>query len=210
MERVLDQQIHESNVAPFLQRIREMVGGRLRTGRLRVRHIHTLRATPQTAASTHSHRKTADTLNGISIHQILIRNKGIAATSPYDHKTDNGRVFGTLGQNDAGLFGKGGYEHNFFDDDRGKLDGQVYGTRVLGPYGDSSHLGGALNWQNPNAAASLEVSKQIHGPDSIMAGAGGRWPVGKNGDFSLEGTYYGKTSGYKPEYGGRGVFNYRW
>ncbi|CAG4944953.1 unnamed protein product [Parnassius apollo] len=127
----------------------------------------------------------------------------------FDHKTDNGRVFGTLGQNDAGLFGKGGYEHNFFDDHRGKLDGQVYGTRVLGPYGDSSHLGGALNWQNSNAAASLEASKQIHGPDSIMAGAGGRWPVGKNGDFSLEGTY-GKTSGYKPEYGGRGVFNYRW
>ncbi|XP_013168697.1 PREDICTED: gloverin-like [Papilio xuthus] len=126
----------------------------------------------------------------------------------FDHKTDNGRVFGTLGQNDAGLFGKGGYEHNFFDDHRGKLDGQAYGTRVLGPYGDSSHLGGALNWRNDNAAASLDVSKMIHGPTSVSAGAGGAWPVGKNGDFSLQGTY-GKTGGYNSEFGGLAKFNYR-
>ncbi|CAH2058085.1 unnamed protein product, partial [Iphiclides podalirius] len=126
-----------------------------------------------------------------------------------DHKTENGRVFGTLGQNDAGLFGKGGYEHNFFDDHRGRLDGQAYGTRVLGPYGDSSHLGGALNWHDSNAAASLDVSKQIHGPTSINAGAGGSWPVGKNGDFSVLGTY-GKTSGIPSDYGGKAIFNYRW
>ncbi|KAL0852727.1 hypothetical protein ABMA27_012556 [Loxostege sticticalis] len=35
LERVLDQQIHEGNDAPLLQRIREMVGGRLHTGSLR-------------------------------------------------------------------------------------------------------------------------------------------------------------------------------
>ncbi|XP_068623997.1 gloverin-like [Battus philenor] len=127
----------------------------------------------------------------------------------FDHKTNNGRVFGTLGQNDAGLFGKGGYEHKFFDDHRGRLDGQAYGTRVLGPNGDSSHLGGALNWKDSNAAASFDISKQIHGPTSMSAGAGGIWPVGKNGDFSLQGTY-GKTSGMNSEFGGKALFNYRW
>ncbi|CAH2101466.1 unnamed protein product [Euphydryas editha] len=35
LERVLDQQLHEGNDAPLLQRIREMVGGRLHTGSLR-------------------------------------------------------------------------------------------------------------------------------------------------------------------------------
>lgn len=38
LERVLDQQIHEGSDAPLLQRIREMVGGRLHTGSLRVRY----------------------------------------------------------------------------------------------------------------------------------------------------------------------------
>ncbi|XP_041977066.1 gloverin-like [Aricia agestis] len=125
-----------------------------------------------------------------------------------DRKMGDGRVYGTLGQNDNGLFGKAGYDHQIFNDGRGKLTGGVSGTRVLGPYGDSSHLGGGLNWQNSNAAASLDVSKQIHGPTSWNAGAGGRWPVGKNGDFSLQGTY-GKTSGMRPQFGGMGNFNYR-
>ncbi|XP_072941279.1 protein hu-li tai shao isoform X3 [Epargyreus clarus] len=35
LERVLDQQMHEGNDAPLLQRIREMVGGRLHTGSFR-------------------------------------------------------------------------------------------------------------------------------------------------------------------------------
>ncbi|CAH0698377.1 unnamed protein product [Spodoptera exigua] len=35
LERVLDQQMHEGNDAPLLQRIREMVGGRLHTGSMR-------------------------------------------------------------------------------------------------------------------------------------------------------------------------------
>ncbi|RVE42415.1 hypothetical protein evm_012930 [Chilo suppressalis] len=35
LERVLDQQIHEGSDAPLLQRIREMVGGRLHTGSVR-------------------------------------------------------------------------------------------------------------------------------------------------------------------------------
>ncbi|XP_069355578.1 gloverin-like [Maniola hyperantus] len=122
---------------------------------------------------------------------------------------DDGRVFGTLGQNGAGLFGKGGYEHQIFNDNRGKLNGQVYGTRVLGAAGDSSHLGGGLNWQNPNAAASLDISRQIHGGTSYQAAAGGKWPVGKNGDISLQGTY-GRQHGLPREYGGMANFNYRW
>ncbi|XP_061384732.1 gloverin-like [Danaus plexippus] len=127
----------------------------------------------------------------------------------FDKQIGDGKVFGTLGQNDKGLFGKGGYEHQIFNDHRGTLNAQAYGTRVLGPTGDSSNLGGALNWKNPNAAASFDISKQIHGGTSYQAAAGGRWPVGKNGDFSLQGTY-GKQPGMSREYGGLGSFNYRW
>ncbi|XP_022125815.2 gloverin isoform X1 [Pieris rapae] len=122
---------------------------------------------------------------------------------------ENGRVFGTVGANDDGLFSKGGYEHQFFDDNRGKLTGQLSGIRVLGPLGDSSNFGGGLNWENSNAAASLDVTKQIHGPTSWSASGGGKWPVGKNGDISLQGTY-DQISGRRPDYGGRAVYNYNW
>ncbi|CAG9792416.1 unnamed protein product [Diatraea saccharalis] len=125
-----------------------------------------------------------------------------------DHKTDNGRVFGTLGQNDDGLFGRAGVERNIFNDARGRLDAQAHGTRTIGPMGGSSALGGSLNWRNDNAAASFDVSKQIHGPTSWSAAGGGRWPVGKNGDFGVDGTY-SRFGGMK-DYGARGVFNYRW
>ncbi|KAJ2944825.1 hypothetical protein O0L34_g1717 [Tuta absoluta] len=126
-----------------------------------------------------------------------------------DHKIgQNGRVFGTLGSNDNGLYGKGGYEHNIFNDHRGNLNGQVTGTRVLGPNGASSHMGGALNWKNDRASASLEASKMIHGPASINAAAGGRWPVGKNGDLSAQG-FYSQTQGFGRDYGGRLNYNHR-
>ncbi|CAH0714944.1 unnamed protein product, partial [Brenthis ino] len=42
-----------------------------------------------------------------------------------------------------------------------------------------------------------------------QAAAGGRWPVGKNGDFSLQGTYR-RQAGMRREYGGLANFNYRW
>ncbi|CAH2098332.1 unnamed protein product [Euphydryas editha] len=127
----------------------------------------------------------------------------------FDKQMGDGRVFGTLGQNNAGLFGKAGYEHQIFNDQRGKLTGQAHGMRVLGPQGGSSHFGGGLNWKNPNAAASFDISKQVHGGTSYQAAAGGRWPVGKNGDFSLQGTY-GRAAGMRREYGGLANFNYRW
>ncbi|KAI5652132.1 gloverin-like protein domain-containing protein [Phthorimaea operculella] len=126
-----------------------------------------------------------------------------------DHKVgQNGRVFGTLGSNDNGLYGKGGYEHNIFNDHRGTLNGQVSGTRVLGPYGGSSHVGGALNWKNDRASASLEASKMIHGPTSINAAAGARWPIGRNGDLSAQG-FYSHTQGFGRDYGGRLNYRYR-
>lgn len=125
-----------------------------------------------------------------------------------DHKINNGRVFGTLGSNDNGLFGKAGVEKNIFNDHRGRLDGNAYGQRNLSPYGDSSSLGGGLKWQNNNAAASFDVNKQIHGGTSWNAAGGGKWPVGKNGDFGLQGTYSHMPHGIR-DYGARGVFNYR-
>ncbi|VVC98323.1 unnamed protein product, partial [Leptidea sinapis] len=68
---------------------------------------------------------------------------------------DNGKVFGTLGANDNGLF--------IFDDARGKLSGQVSGSRVLGPMGDASLVNGGLRYENSNAQASLDITMQIHG-----------------------------------------------
>ncbi|VVD01240.1 gloverin-like [Leptidea sinapis] len=121
---------------------------------------------------------------------------------------DNGKVFGTLGANDNGLFGKGGYEHQIFDDARGKLSGQLSGSRVLGPMGDASLVGGGLRYENPNAQASLDITKQIHGHTMYSAAAGGKWPVGKNGDFSVQGTY-NQMPGLR-DYGAMANYNYRW
>ncbi|KAM3963479.1 gloverin-like [Aphomia sociella] len=126
-----------------------------------------------------------------------------------DHKTSpNGRVFGTLGSRSESLFGKAGYQHNVFDDHRGKLDASAYGSRVLSPYGASSNLGGRLDYKNDRAAASLDVSKQIGGFTSYDAAAGGRWPIGRNGDFTMQGTY--SRFGPIQDYGARAGLNYRW
>lgn len=42
----------------------------------------------------------------------------------------------------------------------------------------------------------------------VEAAAGGRWPLGKNGDFSIDGTY--SRYGHIQDYGGRAGLNYRW
>ncbi|KAM3963600.1 gloverin-like [Aphomia sociella] len=126
-----------------------------------------------------------------------------------DHKTSpDGRIFGTLGSRDESLFGKAGYQHNVFDDHRGKLDASAYGSRVLSPYGASSNLGGRLDYKNDNAAASLDLSRQIGGFTAVDAAAGGRWPIGKNGDFTVQGTY--SRFGPIQDYGARAGLNYRW
>ncbi|XP_073961141.1 gloverin-like [Choristoneura fumiferana] len=100
----------------------------------------------------------------------------------------NGQVFGTLGSSDQGLFGQAGYKQVIFNDARGKLEGQAHGTRVLGPNGDSSLLGGTLNFSNKNAEAALDVSKQIGGPTSISATGAGKWNLDKNTEVSAGGT----------------------
>ncbi|XP_061705279.1 gloverin-like [Cydia pomonella] len=110
----------------------------------------------------------------------------------------NGNVFGTLGSNDQGLFGKAGYQGTIFNDARGKMDGQAYGTRVLSPAGDTSNFGGKLNWANENAKASVDISKQIHGKTTVEASGAGVWKVDKNTQLSAGGSLYHGGSG-KPD-----------
>ncbi|KAG6460579.1 hypothetical protein O3G_MSEX012084 [Manduca sexta] len=123
---------------------------------------------------------------------------------------NNGKVFGTLGQNDQGLFGKGGYQHQFFDDHRGKLTGQGYGSRVLGPYGDSTNFGGRLDWANKNANAALDVTKSIGGRTGLTASGSGVWQLGKNTDLSAGGTLSQTLGHGKPDVGFQGLFQHRW
>ncbi|KAI8423595.1 hypothetical protein MSG28_012673 [Choristoneura fumiferana] len=61
------------------------------------------------------------------------------------------------------ILGQGGYEHNIINDDRGRLAAQAYGTRVLGPTRDSTHLGSKLTWQDSNSMASIDASKRLGG-----------------------------------------------
>ncbi|XP_048007021.1 gloverin-like [Leguminivora glycinivorella] len=121
-------------------------------------------------------------------------NGGVTWNKPVGH----GNVFGTLGTNNQGLFGKAGYQGTIFNDARGKLDGQAYGTRVLSPAGDTSHFGGKLNWANENAKASVDISKQIHGKTTVDASGAGVWNVDKNTQLSAGGSLYHGGSG-KPD-----------
>ena len=123
------------------------------------------------------------------------------------HGSPNDKVFGTLGSRGESAFGKLGYQHNFINDDRGKLTGTAYGSRVLSPYGNSNHLGGRVDWASKHTSASLDVSRQMHGPTAIQAAAGGKWPVGRNGEISAQGTY--DRIGRMQDYGGRLGYTYR-
>nr|WJG69170.1 gloverin 2 [Dioryctria sylvestrella] len=88
----------------------------------------------------------------------------------YSHGvSDSGKVFGTLGSRGDALFGKAGYNHNIFDDNRGKLDATGYGAHVISPYGDSNHFGGRVDYTGAHSKASLDVSKQIHGMTSVSS-----------------------------------------
>ncbi|XP_063631915.1 gloverin-like [Cydia splendana] len=116
----------------------------------------------------------------------------------WDRSVGDGKVFGTLGSTDQGLFGKAGYKETVFNDARGKLDAQAYGSRVLGPAGDSSHFGGKLDWANDNAKAALDISKQIHGKTTVDASGAGVWNLDKNTQFSAGGGVSHTGSG-KPD-----------
>ncbi|XP_013139616.1 PREDICTED: gloverin-like [Papilio polytes] len=128
----------------------------------------------------------------------------------WDKQVGKGTVFGTLGNNDQGLFGKGGYKQDIFNDNRGKLQGQAYGTRVLGATGDSSLLGGKLNWNNVNkdANAAIEITKQIHGHTNVDAALSKVWNVDKNTRFSAGGTLNTDIGRGKPDYGVGATFEH--
>ncbi|CAG5052504.1 unnamed protein product [Parnassius apollo] len=143
-----------------------------------------------------------------------MQSRRIDPTRPCDmtwgKQVGKGTVFGTLGNSDQGLYGKGGYKQDIFNDARGKLEGQAYGTRVLGPNGDSSSLGGKLDWNNVNkdARATLEITKQIHGPTNLDASASKVWNFDKNTRLSAGGTVTQELGHGKPDYGVGATFQH--
>ncbi|XP_034826221.1 gloverin-like [Maniola hyperantus] len=123
----------------------------------------------------------------------------------WDKQVGNGKVFGTLGDKDDGsVYGKAGYKQDFFNDERGKLTGEAYGARVLGPNGDSSFLGGKVNWNNAakDAEANLELTRQIHGRTGAQADFSKVWNLDKNTRISAGGTVSQADLGRgRPDYG---------
>ncbi|KAI8423605.1 hypothetical protein MSG28_012673 [Choristoneura fumiferana] len=105
------------------------------------------------------------------------------------------------------ILGQGGYEHNIINDDRGRLAAQAYGTRVLGPTRDSTHLGSKLTWQDSNSMASIDASKRLGGRARVDVDAGGRWEPFKNAELTAGG-YYSHREGRNSDYGGRAIFKY--
>ncbi|GBP37513.1 Gloverin [Eumeta japonica] len=112
------------------------------------------------------------------------------------------------GQNDYGLYGKGVYEKNIFHDSRGKLDGRVQGTRVLGPFEDSSHVGGGLTWETNNAVSTLDLNKEIGGRTRLDATYGGKWHLDPRTDFSLGAGYSQTFPGSGPQFGINGKLTF--
>nr|ANS56420.1 gloverin 1 [Bombyx mandarina] len=128
----------------------------------------------------------------------------------WDKEMGGGKVFGTLGESDQGLFGKGGYNREFFNDDRGKLTGQAYGTRVLGPGGDSTSYGGRLDWANENAKAAIDLNRQIGGSAGIEASASGVWDLGKNTHLSAGGVVSKEFGHRRPDVGLQAQITHEW
>ncbi|CAB3245057.1 unnamed protein product [Arctia plantaginis] len=119
----------------------------------------------------------------------------------WESKAGKGKVFGTLGQTDDSLFGKGGYKQDIFKDQRGHLEGQAYGSRVLGPNGGKSLMGGKLDWSNDNAKVSADINKEIGGRSGLTVTGEGKWKLDKNTRLSAGG-HVQKTFGHdKPDIG---------
>ncbi|CAH1641757.1 unnamed protein product [Spodoptera littoralis] len=110
-----------------------------------------------------------------------------------------GQIFGTLGSTDDSLFGRGGYKQDIFNDHRGHLQGQAYGSRVLGANGDSTNLGGQLHWSNDNARAALDVHKQIGGGSGMSLNGDGVWKLDKNTRFVTGGSFQKEFGHHKPD-----------
>ncbi|XP_050356625.1 gloverin-like [Nymphalis io] len=130
----------------------------------------------------------------------------------WDKKVGDGKVFGTLGNTDDSLFGKAGYKKDIFNDDRGILKGEAYGSRVLGANGDNSYLGGKLDWANANknAEATLELTKQIGGRTNAAAAASKVWNFDKNTHLSAGGTVSQDLGRGKPDVGLAAKFEHIW
>ncbi|CAH2098343.1 unnamed protein product [Euphydryas editha] len=130
----------------------------------------------------------------------------------WDKKLGDGKVFGTLGHTDDSLFGKAGYKKDIFNDERGTLKGEAYGSRVLGAAGDNSYLGGKLDWNNvnKNAQATLELNKQIGGRTNAQATASKVWNFDKNTRLSAGGTVSQDIGHGKPDIGLGAKFEHNW
>ncbi|RVE45572.1 hypothetical protein evm_009769 [Chilo suppressalis] len=126
----------------------------------------------------------------------------------WDKQVGNGKVFGTLGNDDSGVFGKGGYKQEIFNDDRGKLQGQAYGSRVIGPNGDTSSFGGRLDFSDKNSQAALDVNKPIGGRTSVTATGSGVWNFDKNTKLSAGGMVSQELGRGKPDIGVQAKFQH--
>ncbi|XP_045455142.1 gloverin-like [Melitaea cinxia] len=130
----------------------------------------------------------------------------------WDRKAGGGKVFGTLGHTDDSLFGKAGYKKDIFNDARGTLKGEAYGSRVLGATGDNSYLGGKLDWNNvnKNAQATFELTKQIGGRTNAEATASKVWNFDKNTRLSAGGVVSQDIGHGKPDVGLGAKFEHNW
>ncbi|XP_072946509.1 gloverin-like [Epargyreus clarus] len=131
----------------------------------------------------------------------------------WDTQVGHGKVFGTLGNDETSLYGKAGYKGDIFNDHRGVLKGEAYGSRVLGATGDTSHLGGKLDWSNAakTADAALHVNKQFGGATSVSGSASKVWNLDKNTHLSAGGAISQDNFGHgRPDYSVGAKFQHDW
>ncbi|CAB3225872.1 unnamed protein product [Arctia plantaginis] len=130
-----------------------------------------------------------------------LRNSLGGNSRTWEGNVGRGKVFGTLGSTDGSLFGRGGYKQNIFNDHRGRLEGSAYGSRVLGPTGGSSSMGGTLDWSNDNAKVTADLNREIGGHTGLTVTGEGKWKLDKNTRLEAGGNLQ-KTFGHdKPDIG---------
>nr|XP_049705925.1 gloverin [Helicoverpa armigera] len=147
---------------------------------------------------------TPDVYKGRPLREQLSKVARHARDVSWSTNAGRGQVFGTLGSTDDSLFGRGGYKQDIFNDHRGHLQGQAYGSRVLGAYGDSTSLGGKLDWNNDNAKASLDVYKDIGRGSGMKLSGDGVWKLDHNTRLSAGGNLQKNFGHDRPEIGIQG------
>nr|WGJ79125.1 gloverin [Hyphantria cunea] len=126
----------------------------------------------------------------------------------WERNAGGGNIFGTLGSTDDSVFGRGGYKQDIFNDHRGHLQGQAYGSRSLGAYGDSTSMGGKLDWSNNNARLGADINKEIGGRSGMTVTGEGQWNLDRNTRF-MAGGHVQKTFGHnKPDVGFQAIFEH--